>query len=808
MNPPEALALISFDDLDRAIATKRDAAREDTTKAGWERLLALTRGLAGQPDQDDVVTGRTWRLQTVRVSGYQGVSGQLGVDFDPTPGITVIQGPNGSGKSSLADAVDTALRGSPRPPAATGSGGNLPLWERPHHHRDASEVNVEVELRDGGALLTLGCQLDSSGRVTSRTANLHSDGQDRAVDLSRGWTSALMGHQPVFGYAHIERRVQVAKDLQAFLEPLLAFGGCFAALSAALDDATAPSQAAAARWTRALAEARTAVAAVDRERVTADAPALPALDWPGPSDDISTWLSTVGLLATGDASPEVTADRLDRARAQAEAVRDAVQQLSDAEASLHARLAGPLHALQREARQRSEAGDVCPVCDTSDVPWLERLTTNLEGIAAVGERLSTARTAIAELVQATRSELPILVEGLSAVDLPDDLAAAGRRLAVARAAFLTAVDRDGAGPTGDVRARASELLAVLVDELTVRAIDEASRLTAHERQWRLARRAAIEPLLSCWRDDGSTAAEEPAWRAAAANLRTLQNDLRRERAEALRATTAEAVEQLLDDVGVVISGLSVTQWEAGVQIKDGAGKDLSLSMLSAGQRNALLLAPLLALRADGPFGFLVLDDPVHAFDAVRVDRLAAILGRLAEDRRVVVLTHDERLQEHLLVQATSTDLHTVIRDAQGAVHVERGTPPWELLLEDAEAALVLDTAHDGVGRTDVVRGLCRMAVDDACRAALHADATAGARDVTGELAALDEKGLTRSRLKHLADAFPGSDLAQRAQAALDALGERLDDWNRASHGNDPQSAADTQEVQLARSVCAALTGQP
>lgn len=44
------------------------------------------------------------------------------------------------------------------------------------------------------------------------------------------WQSALSGCRPVFGYAAVERQVQVARNLQEFLEPLLAFGGCFDAL--------------------------------------------------------------------------------------------------------------------------------------------------------------------------------------------------------------------------------------------------------------------------------------------------------------------------------------------------------------------------------------------------------------------------------------------------------------------------------------------------------------------------------------------------------------------------------------------------
>jgi DNA repair exonuclease SbcCD ATPase subunit len=100
----------------------------------------------------------------------------------------VLHGPNGSGKSSLAEAVDTALRGEPRPPHVTGRGGNLPLWERDHVNRDAEAAEVEVVLTDGEDRLTVGCQLDQSG-VVDRWARLRSRGQERDVHLAAAATA-------------------------------------------------------------------------------------------------------------------------------------------------------------------------------------------------------------------------------------------------------------------------------------------------------------------------------------------------------------------------------------------------------------------------------------------------------------------------------------------------------------------------------------------------------------------------------------------------------------------------------------------
>lgn len=801
--------LVTFADVVERIRVKRDAAREETKRAGWQRLLGLAESLAGGATDDSLTTGRTWRLVRIGVRGYQGVPTETGLvlDLDPTPGITVLHGPNGSGKSSLADALDTAMRGAPRPPYTTGTGGKAPLWERDHLARGAEESEVEVVLADGPDRLKICYRLTGTGD-SERSARLVNGDTEEEVILGDHWNSAVAGHRPVFGYAAIERCVQRSGELQEFLEPLLAFGGCLEALEAALDEATEPTTSAARAWSQAVEQARTGADAVDAERRAGGDSDLPALTWPDAGTDRETWLVEHGLQDTGLPLPVLTDGDVDSCLDAVAAVDSALTALEEAQDSLQARLAVPLRQLLHEAQARDEHGATCPVCLSDGVPWRERLNDSVAALATADDQRSNAAGALRTLRQALQGPLQAVLAVLGEAELPGPLAPGEVRLRTDQEALLSALNDHGDQPVTAVRNAARGLLNALQTPDVTAAIEEGRRQSERLRQWRLARRDAIQPLFDVWLEDGMLAAEQPEWKAAKTGLRTMQAELRSERSEALRDATGEAVQQLLMDAGVDLVGLTVSQREAQLEITDASGAPVRLSMLSAGQRNALLLAPLLRTRGPGPFGFLVLDDPVHAFDAVRIDRLAAILGRLAQDRRVVVLTHDDRLREHLQVQAASTDLRSVSRDEDGVVHVERSAPAWQLLLDDAKAALALDSAHDGIGRTDVVRGLCRMAVDDACRAALHADAAANSRDIAADLGALDAKSRTESRLKHLVQASPGSELAQRAQAALDGLGGRLLDWNRASHGNEPQTSADAAEVQLARDVCTSLVGQP
>lgn len=110
-----ALRLLTFEDIVELAESKKVKATAPDKIAGWDRLLAVARDLAGTGGgTDDLAVGRTWSLVKIRIQGYQGVAAEapLEIELDPTPGVTVIHGPNGSGKSSIADAIETALHGA------------------------------------------------------------------------------------------------------------------------------------------------------------------------------------------------------------------------------------------------------------------------------------------------------------------------------------------------------------------------------------------------------------------------------------------------------------------------------------------------------------------------------------------------------------------------------------------------------------------------------------------------------------------------------------------------------------------------
>ena len=804
------LELLTFEALAGRIEQFHTHARSDNARAGWKELLGIARRLGGSADGTiDPAIGRRWALTKVRLSGYQGIGAgtPLEIDLDPTPGITVLHGPNGSGKSSITDAIETALQGAPRVPVATGTGGKTPLWERVHTNRDADQAEVELSLVCESETLTISCRLDGNGLPTDHSCRISSQSSSRSIELANTtWNSALTGHRPIFAYAAVERQVQLARDLQGFLESLLAFGGCFQSFKHAVDTAATSSQNNKQEWDRALASAQSTVNQVDQERNTSGSRTLEPLVWPVVTDDPDQWLSEQGLAATGSAVQEITDDHLNRLVTTASEAKREVDQLREHETSLLARLAIPLRQLHKAAKDLASPGTLCPVCQTSDVEWLAALASSISDLTDLSTLENAAISKISTLREAVEHDLAAIHNVIRADLQGSDAVLPGQNEGDR---FLAAVRRDGARPGNDVRSSMDALCAWVDSGELASLVAKAKEASDQLRQWRLARREGVEAFISTWRRVGASARNYAAWESAAKCLRTLQDTLRKERTEALQAQTALRLQRLLADAGLTVRSISVQGTKASIEILDQEKKPMTLAMLSAGQRNAVLLAPLLAASGPGPFGFLILDDPVHAFDQVRVDLVASILAEMASDRRIIVLTHDERLREHLVASDSNCDVRAIERDPLGGtVTVKPVEQVWEVLLQDAESVLDLATHREtlnGGNATDIVRGLCRQAVDNALRHFIIRRSTRVGKSPDADLGLLDEAQTTRDRLARATNIVGGDvGFSDALKAATSHVRQYLDGWNRAAHGNAPLTDATADEIKAAREACQAL----
>ncbi len=89
----------------------------------------------------------------------------------------------------------------------------------------------------------------------------------------------------------------------------------------------------------------------------------------------------------------------------------------------------------------------------------------------------------------------------------------------------------------------------------------------------------------------------------------------------------------------------------------------------------------LAVLGGSPSSFAVIDDPVQAMDATRVEGLARVLDMVAARHQVVVFTHDERLPlavRRLGVAATVLEVTRGLR-SELTVRLRRGPCTVNLL---------------------------------------------------------------------------------------------------------------------------------
>ena len=155
----------------------------------------------------------------------------------------------------------------------------------------------------------------------------------------------------------------------------------------------------------------------------------------------------------------------------------------------------------------------------------------------------------------------------------------------------------------------------------------------------------------------------------------------------------------------------------------------ALAVMSQGELNALSLSLFLAraLLPESPFRFLVIDDPVQAMDPTKVEGLARVLAEAAEDRQVIVFTHDERLPAAVRRLRIDHRLLAVARRENSQVQCQLVKEPVQRHLDDARAVLLTDPL-DNETRRRVIPGFCRQALEAACVEAVWSNRTAAGRD--------------------------------------------------------------------------------
>ena len=120
--------------------------------------------------------------------------------------------------------------------------------------------------------------------------------------------------------------------------------------------------------------------------------------------------------------------------------------------------------------------------------------------------------------------------------------------------------------------------------------------------------------------------------------------------------------------------------------------------------------------SESPFRFIVIDDPVQAMDPVKVEGLARVFARVARQRQLIVLTHDDRLPGAVRRLEMDATIIEVNRRESSVVSLRRISDPVTRHIDDAMA--VAQTSRLPAEARRVVPGFCRLALEAACAEAV------------------------------------------------------------------------------------------
>jgi energy-coupling factor transporter ATP-binding protein EcfA2 len=687
---------------------------------GDEELDAtLATGTAPQPPtkNDDTEPEATESpdvfLESIEVAGFRGVGRAATLELRPRPGLTLVIGRNGSGKSSFAEAAELALtddsmRWAGRPVVFREGWRNL-------HHDGDTEITVRLRLGGDHPPVTIRRHWDASAK--------NPEDASRQPAVAPDWLGKVGLYRPFLSARDLER-VITAKPAELYdaLAPILGLGP-LAAADTRLQARRKEREDRVKVVKTGFSQLKIQLTEVDDDRAEQ---ALKALGGRAGTAD----LTTLARLAAGDgegadasiasAARRLLDDDLPNLAAALDSLAVA-QQDADRLGGSESVTAGRTADLLRRALDHHEAeGDQrCPVCRTGhlDAVWraeAEAAAARLEAAAAESrsatDRVETARRAVEENLALVRRELSRAGNTLASV-LPE---------------------------------QADQLREVL-SELPGTAAGVAAVRTGWERV--VTAYAELAEAATRWLVRRQNVWQEPAaalrrWLAAAEVVQTEAGELGR--LVAARAALGAALDGIRGERLAAFVGQSEHIWrrlrqESNVELRemrmegantqrrvrfpvtvDGSEAN-ALAVMSQGELHALGLSVFLprAAAEASPYRFVIVDDPVQSMDPAKVDGLAEVLGEIAQNRQVVVFTHDDRLPEAIRRLGLEATVWEVSRRARSVVELRMADDPADRYLADAYALAAAQSLPEDA-RYPVVAGFCRSALEAASMDAYRA----------------------------------------------------------------------------------------
>jgi ABC-type Mn2+/Zn2+ transport system ATPase subunit len=658
-------------------------------------------------------------LSEIAVEGFRGVGSRARLGLRPGPGLTLVVGRNGSAKSTFSEGAELALTGT----SSRWEGKGARVWEEGWanlHHAGPRVVEVRLVEEGQQGTTMVAREWPAGADLREGACFVQRPGQRREGLASLGLSEALVTWRPFLSYNELGGLLEegpsklydaISKVLG--LEEWVEVGAVLDRARKQLEERAKAVATDAAGLKAVLGEvdderAARALAALPAGRKVGDLPALESLaTGEGPPTETSAVLEVLaGLAVPGAEDVEGRAGRLREALAQMEAV-----------GATDAGRARQLAVLLEQALAFYEHGQDgrCPVCGTEGIlgpEWEARTRGEVTRLREEGRAADREHGELAAAVQAARDLLAPAPDLTTAPAVGLDPVATGeltRRWAAWRAA------PDDSGELADHLERELGSLREAAEQ-----VREAAQAERRRRQdlWQ-----PVAAQLAAWLPGAKAAQEDASCLASIKKaigwVREEIDRLRDERFAPIAERVQQIWQQLSQSSSVALDGVTLEGTKTRRRVRLAVSVDqvagAALSVMSQGELHALALSLFLprATLKESPFRFLVIDDPVQAMDAARVDGLARVLDEVARTHQVVVLTHDERLPDAVRRLGIGGTVLEVSRGLRSEVTVRVRRDPVSDSLEDARSVLNTDGYPQEALRR-VVPGLCRRAVEAAC----------------------------------------------------------------------------------------------
>ncbi|WP_202566327.1 ATP-binding protein [Agreia sp. COWG] len=794
------LSELTLEDLAASLRAEAGSGKKADT-AAWDTLIQIADDLNSGDRVDLLTRNRRWLLRQVSVIGFRGAKHEVNLTIDNLQGVTVLFGENGSGKSSLAEAVRVALEGRTGATHLGSSGHVHELWGA-HDQRSqgVEESTVKVVLVDEATTDSLSICATITESGVKRTGVLESGAEQFELnDTSaawRAWADSVRASPPVLAYAELADELQKKSDLQIWLTSCLAMDNA----SRVFDSRVKAQVEAASNAEKAIIAAKQtatrAVGEVDEEALRQGLEGIDPLEWIelNSREELAGWLDARQLAERQKLGNHLDSGFLITVPAYGAAFLAAWDAWSTAatKALLTAQVTDSLVEMNSRVISSGQGDNegICPTCGTSHTDWRRHLRDE-------AARLTEAQNAAAELKNLVRRSRTDLIIPLSTC-------------------LLVLPPEFDAGQKSGLKTLLDEAVAVLqsTDDLNINLLtaihslakwserpealplmEAALAASGLEHEWRCNRWDAVSPYLAAFDANIDLAGKTATLKKARGKWNSHLARIRGERSSSLQALVGPAVASLLGDVGISVSAIDITKSESRLELQNAKGESVELAHLSAGQRNALILGPVIATAESGIFAFSILDDPVHAFDDFRVDKLSSTLAEIGRNQSLVLTTHDARFVEYLRVHATlAFVVLATTRDEDGQMTLTPTLdPPAELIKFGRKLANELRKSQASEGRAEIT-ALLRMALDEALETvALRHFARLTAVAAKTDREVFDQAMFTSERKQvlrgFLADSPPQLGLLTMAWQKVSTSARR---WSDSVH--DPSAVPDPDQL--------------